>query len=142
MSRANIYDRSTIERLYPQAAFDRDARLNDDAKTQILHGLRIVSPPDVKGDFDLVHASHQVGELNPEGDAVFVYPHLRHGYDALMQDPDYGGPREKCDALAQAQIQVADYEAFIGRVIETAKSVDFKPAIGRHEDRLRGFHGG
>ena len=142
MSRANIHDRSTLEQIYPQNVFEQDAARNSEAKAQVLHGVRIMSPPDEKGDFDLVAMSRQVGESDPESDTAFLAPVLQRSYDALAESPDYGAPEEKGDALAKVQDKGGEYDAFLGRVIETATSADFKPPIGRGEPRLRGFHGG
>ena len=142
MSRANIHDRSTLEQIYPRNVFEQDAARNSEAKAQVLHGVRIMSRPDERGDFDLVAMSRQVGEADPESDTVFLAPALQRSYDALAESPDYGAPREKDDALAKVQDKGGEYDAFLGRVIETAKSADFKPPIGRGEPRLRGFHGG
>ena len=103
MVQANVHDRLTIERLYPRDAFDRDSRMNADVKTEILHGVRVMSAPDANGDFSLARASRHVAEQNPEGDVIFVFPHRYQGDDALMQGPDYGGPEEKSDASRGGQ---------------------------------------
>jgi hypothetical protein len=142
MPEANIHDRLTIERIYPRDAFDRDTRRNAETKTEVLHGLRITSSPDANGVFSLARTSRHVAEQNPEGDVVFVSPHRYQGDDALMQGPDYGGPEEKGAAARASQDANAAYDMFISRVIEAAKSADFKSAIGFHESRLEGFHGG
>ncbi len=143
MSRANINDRSSLERLYPRDAWAQDAGKKADAKAEVLHGVRIASPVDENGDFDLVRASHQVAEINSEGDVVFLFPQMGDDYAALMQkETDYGGAEEKGDALDRVRHKDQDYEAFIDRIIQAARSAKFKPAIGRGEERLRGFHGG
>src|SRR3954467_14386180 len=142
MAQANVHDRLTIERLYPRDAFDRDSRKNAHVKTEILHGVRVMSTPDANGDFILARTSRHVAEQNPEGDVVFVSPHRYQGDDALMQGPDYGGPEEKGAAARASQDANAAYDMFISRVIEAAKSADFKSAIGFHESRLEAFHGG
>ena len=143
MSRANINDRSSLERLYPRNVWAQDAGRNADAKAEVLHGVRIASPVDENGDFDLVRASHHVAEINSEGDVVFLFPQMGDDYAALMQkETDYGGAEEKGDALGKVEDKDQEYSAFIDRVIEAARSAKFKPAIGRGEERLRGFHGG
>ena len=142
MSRANIHDRSTIEQLYPRNVFEQDAARNAEAKAQILRGVRIMSPPDERGDFNLVPASKHVGEADPATDTTFVVPVLGRSYDALADSPAYGASEEKGDALAKIRDKPDEYTAFLDRVVETAKSAKFKPPIGRHEPRLRGFHGG
>ena len=142
MCRVNIYNRSTVEQVYPRGAFDRDSRVNSEAKAVVRHGVRIISSPDANGDFDLARASHHVAEHNPESDVVFVFPHTWRGHDAWMLDPDYGKPREKGDALAAIRDEGDYYDAFVSRIIDNAKSAEFKPAIGFRESRLRGFRGG
>ena len=142
MVQANVHDRLTVERLYPQDAFDHDSRLNAEIKTDTLHGVKIMSPPDANGKFRLARASRHVAELNPEGDVIFVFPHGYQGDDTLMQGPDYGGPEEKSDPPYGSADGSTAYDRFISRVIEAAQSADFKPAIGFHESRLEGFHGG
>ena len=142
MAQANVHDRLTIERLYPRDAFDRDSRKNAHVKTEILHGVRVMSAPDANGDFSLARGSRHVAEQNPEGDAIFVFPHHYQGDDALMQGPDYGGPEEKSDASRGDQDSGTAYDMFINRVIASARSADFKSSIGFHESRLEGFHGG
>ncbi len=142
MSRANIHDRSTLEQLYPRNVFEQDAARNAEAKAQVLHGVRIMSPPDEQGDFDLAVMSKHVGEADPESDTTFLAPVLQRSYDALAESPAYGAPEGKGNALARVEDKGDEYAAFLDRVIETAKAADFKPPIGRNEPRLRGFHGG
>ncbi|MDQ4061558.1 MAG: hypothetical protein M3145_10730 [Pseudomonadota bacterium] len=143
MSRANVNDRSSLERLYPRDVWAQDAGKNAVSKAEVLYGVRIVSPVDANGDFDLVRASHQVAESNSEGDVIFLFPQMGDDYAALMQkETDYGGAEEKGDALEKLGHKDQEYNAFIDRIIEAARSAKFKPAIGRGEERLRGFHGG
>jgi hypothetical protein len=142
MPKANVNDRSSMERLYPRQAFDRDAGENSDAKATVHRGLRIVSAVGPDGSFNAEEATRHVGENDPEGDTVFVAPFPGQGQAPLQQAGAYGGPAETADATAGSREKDQDYRAFIDRVIETAKAAEFKPAVGRHEDRLRGFHGG
>ncbi len=142
MCRVNVYDRSAIERFYPQDAFDRDSRRNADARAAVWYGVSIVSSPDANGDFDLARASHHVAEHNAEGDVFFVFSHTWRGRDAWMLDPGYGAPQERGDALTAGQDEGDYYKAFVSRIIDDATSAKFKPAIGLHESRLRGFRGG
>ena len=142
MAEANINDRASIERLYSRADFEREAGGNSDAKATVHRGLRIVSPVDANGRFSIERGSRHVGESDPEGDTVFVAPFLRQAYAPLQQSDTYGGPVESGDALASSAHKADDYRAFIDRLIEAAKSADFKAPVGHGEDRLRGFHGG
>jgi hypothetical protein len=145
MPEANINDRSSVERLYPRQHFDRDAGENADAKATVHRGLRIVSPVDPNGRFNAERASRHVGESDPEGDTVFLAPFLAKDSEPLRGTGAYGGPADPYAAPAPAGSggrKDQDYRAFIDRIIEAAGSAEFKPAVGRHEDRLRGFHGG
>ncbi|MFL5182070.1 MAG: hypothetical protein ACJ8CQ_16285, partial [Microvirga sp.] len=58
------------------------------------------------------------------------------------QTASYGGDAENPTAPATAEGGEPDYDGFIDRIIETASRSAFKKPIGRHEPRLRGFHGG
>ena len=142
MPEANINDRSSIERLYPREDFEREAAENSDAKATVHRGLKIVSGVDQEGRFSAERGSRHVGERDPEGDTVFVAPFLAHAYAPLQQSDTYGGPAEAGDALSATARKADDYVAFIERIIAAAKAAEFKSAIGRQEERLRGFHGG
>jgi hypothetical protein len=142
MPDANINERSSIERLYPREDFDRDAGENSDAKATVHRGLRIVSPIDGEGRFSAERGSRHVGEGDPEGDTVFVAPFLGAGPAPLQQSGAYGGPAETEEPSAAPGRKAQDYHAFVDRIIAAAKGADFKPAVGRHDGRLRGFHGG
>jgi hypothetical protein len=141
MPEANINDRSSVERLYPREAFERDAGENADAKATVHRGVRIVSPVDDEGRFSAERGSRHVGERNPEGDTVFLAPFLAEADAPVRQGETYGGPVQAGDAPADAQ-KAHDYRAFVDRIIETAKAAEFKPAVGRGDERLHGFHGG
>jgi hypothetical protein len=142
MAQANVNDRASVERLYPRAEFERDAAANSDAKATVLRGLRIVTRPDGNGNFTAERTSRHVGERDPEGDTVFLAPYFGRAYAPLQQSEAYGGAEESADAAATAANKADDYDAFIDRMIAAARSADFKPPIGRAEERLRGFRGG
>ena len=142
MPDANVNDRSSVERLYPRDDFDRDAGENSDAKATVHRGLRIVSPVGPDGRFGAERGLRHVGESDPEGDTVFVAPFLAQGFAPLRGTDAYGGAAETGDAPAGGGRKDQDYRAFIDRIIEAARAAEFKPAVGQHEDRLRGFHGG
>jgi hypothetical protein len=143
MATANINDRASVEALYPRAVFEADAAHNAVGNTQVLQGIHIESPPDENGAFALSRARRHVGEVGRNGGAVFLAPDSQHRYAALMKsDAEYGGPVEKGDALAEARDADDGYAAFIEDILETARSAEFQPPIGRGEERLRGFHGG
>jgi hypothetical protein len=142
MSTANVNDRATIERLYPREAFEADAAKNANPKADMLHGVRIASEVSESGEFTLQRTRNQVGENDPLGDTLFLAPFLGEAQGALRQSPGYSGAEENPDALPKAADKRPDYEAFIDRIAETARQAAFKDPIGRHEPRLRGFHGG
>ena len=143
MPQASIHDRSSIERLYPREDFEREAGENADAKATVHRGIRILSSVDAQGLFEAERASRHVGEADPLGDTVFLAPFLQGASAALTPgDNAYGGPDETGDAVAAASRKGDDYEAFVTRVVDAARSARFKPPIGKDEDRLRGFHGG
>jgi hypothetical protein len=142
-AQANINDRGSIERLYPRADFEREAGENADAKATVHRGIRILSPVDAQGTFVAERASRHVGEADPLGDSVFLAPFLRGAHTGLApSDAAYGGPDETGDALAAAGRKGDDYESFVTGIISAARSARFKSAIGKDEERLRGFHGG
>ena len=140
MPEANINDRSSVERLYPRETFERDAAENSDAKSAVHRGLKILSGVDRAGRFSAERATRHVGENDPESDTVFVAPFLAFGNAPLLQTEAYGGAAETGEASAAGKAE--DYQAFIERIIAAARRAEFKPDIGRGEDRLRGFHGG
>jgi hypothetical protein len=141
MSSANINDRSSVERLYPRDAFERDAGENARGKAPVLKGVRILSAPDAAGSFELTPATQHTGEMDAEGDSVFLVAYVGDESAALHQTTDYGGAEEKGDALKKVQSH-GGYESFIDRVLATAEAATFKPPIGRGDERLKGFRGG
>jgi hypothetical protein len=142
MASARIDDRSSLARIYPREAYERDAGANSRAKASVLKGVRILSEVDAAGVFEMTPASQHVGEGDPEGDTVFLAPQFTDEFAALRQDPAaYGGAEEQRDAQAKIRPR-GDYEAFLDRIIEAARRADFKQPIGRREERLRGFRGG
>jgi hypothetical protein len=140
MPKANINDRDSVERLYPQEAFEQDAAQNSRAETAVLRGVRLVAPVDGRGEFAADKASRHVGESDPEGDALFVAPYLSEA-PLQQNEASDGGPGETSVGSA-ASTKLEEYERFIDRIIETARSAQFKPATGAGDERLRGFHGG
>jgi hypothetical protein len=141
MPEANINDRSSIERLYLREDFERDAGENARAKATVHRGIRIVSPVDSQGSFTAERASRHVGEEDPEGDTVFLAPFMAEGSAPLQEGAAYGGPIITADGPSDSR-KADDYAAFIDRLLERARTAEFKSPIGRHEKRLQGFHGG
>jgi hypothetical protein len=115
MTVANIDDRASLERAYPEGSFASDAAQNELVPNTVLHGVRIGSAPDDSGCFELERASRHVGE--PET------PHF----------------------LAPAQEGLADrrrgYDQFLDDIVAAAKRSGFRqdesPGLG--EVRLRGL---
>jgi hypothetical protein len=144
MPEASIHDRITIERLYPREDFERDAGENARAEVAVHRGLLIVSAVNAEGRFTAERTSRHVGEDDPESDTVFLAPFPTEASAPLQQGGAYGGPVETGTGTApDREARKADaYRVFIDRIVEAARTADFKPAIGRGEERLRGFHGG
>src|SRR5918911_2558424 len=142
MSSANVNDRASIERLYPREAFEADAARNALPKADVLHGVRIASAVSGDGAFELQRTAQQVGENDPLGDTLFLAPFPTVAEGALRQTPAYGAAEETSGALAKASDKRPDYDAFVDRIAEAARRAAFKDPIGRHEPRLKGFHGG
>lgn len=135
MQRANIHDRESIERIYPRAVFEREAQNNTRAKATVLYGVRIHSVPDGGGAFQLTRASHHVGEDESAANSLFLCPFAHETAFAERRD-DYGAVDERQNALAGVR---GDYDAFIDKIIATARTARFDRAPGRGDVRLRGL---
>ena len=130
--RANLHDRSSIERIYPRAVFKRDANANARAKASVLSGVHISSAPDESSEFDMARASRHVGEEAAPGGAVFLWPVAEA---AAAHNDDY--PAE-AGAPAIAGPKRSAYDTFIDRIVETARHADFGRSPGPGDARLRG----
>jgi hypothetical protein len=135
MMKANIHDRGTIERVYPEEAFAFEAGGNSRAKATVRKGVRIVSAVDARGEFEIERASRHVSESDGPDQAIFLSPDLVSSADALVTGGGYGSTTER-ESGPQAH-KAADYVAFIDRIIDAAKHADFRPAPSGDE-RLRG----
>jgi hypothetical protein len=123
MPNANIHDRVSIERIYSRDDFARDASENERRKPGLLKGVQVTSAPDANGNFMLVPASQQVGEVSG---AVFLAPfHRVTAEEDAAADPD---PRH-------------GYEAFLDDIIEAARRQGYRSASspGPGDPRLRGL---
>jgi hypothetical protein len=140
MNKANINDRQSVAALYPRSAFDEDAARNALGTTEIVYGVRIESSPDETGWFVFARARHHVGELTGFAEAVFIAANRPHLTAPLLgSDPDDGAPQ---GPTVTAEARAQEYEAFVDRVLEAARTAEFQNPIGRGEERLEGFHGG
>ncbi len=131
MQRANINDRSTIERIYPRAVFQQEANANSRAKASVLSGVRIASAPDADGGFDLTRASRHAGEAESGDGAVFLSPRAQqtgHGadYPATAAPPQTAGDRDP-------------YAAFIDQIIAAARRAPAAPVSSHSDAKLRGL---
>jgi hypothetical protein len=108
MSKANIHDRGSIERVYPPEAYAADAAANQKQPANpYLQGVRLTVPPDETGVFEFGRAAQQVGEI---AGAVFLAPYrptegdgahdISQGYDGFIDKVLAALPRlrEKADA--------------------------------------------
>ncbi|HEX2135994.1 MAG TPA: hypothetical protein VHG30_08845 [Microvirga sp.] len=138
--KADINDRKSVEALYPRDAFEEDAGRNALGNTQVVYGVRIESAPDAEGCFRLARARHHVGELTGSRGAIFLAAEKpRLSAPLLGSDAGTGAP-EGSDVTPETR--AAEYNAFIDRILDAARSADFGGPIGRGETRLKGFHGG
>jgi hypothetical protein len=132
--KANIHDRGSIERVYPEEAFAFEAGGNSRAKATVHKGVRIVSAVDATGEFEIEPGSRHVSERDGPDQVIFLSPDLVSSADALVGG-GYGTTIER-ESGPQAH-KAADYVAFIDRIIEAAKQANFRPAPSGDE-RLRG----
>jgi hypothetical protein len=137
MTRANINDRTTIQKIYGPDAWEHDAQRNAQGSASVVHGVTILSAPDQDGGFDLSPASRHVGEGDPESDDIFL-PAFEPEAAAATSGSTYGGSVEPVADKHDA----GDYEHFIDDILEAARNANFKPAIGKGDDRIKGFRGG
>lgn len=131
MQPANVNDRASVERIYPRAVFERDANANMRAKASVLCGVHITSTPDASGAFELARAARHAGEQDSGDAAIFLCPFAQetgHGrdYPATATPPAGDGER-------------APYDAFIDKIIATARHAQLPPATGRGDVRLKGL---
>jgi hypothetical protein len=140
MHKVNIHKRQSFEAFYPLDALVNDAGRNAEGKATVMHGLRILSAPDVDGTVCVARANHHVSEDASNSDSIFRYP-FRADDNAWFDkaEPDAA----KAIHMKSSPDDVQDlYRDFIDGVIEAARTAHFLPPIGRGEGRLRGFHGG
>jgi hypothetical protein len=138
MNKANVNDRASVESIYGADAWEQDASRNSRGNATIIYGLKILSGPDAEGVFALSRTSQHVGEGDREGDAVFLAAFEADAAAEASDEGIYGGSvgpiRDANDA--------GDYRRFIDNVLEAARTAHFKPAIGKGDDRIKGFRGG
>ena len=119
---ANIHDRRSIERIYPPEAFAVDAAENQrQPANELVRGVRIVSPPDESGAFELDPAARHLGE---DPSTVFLAPCRPTGTKAhASTDPDRG------------------YDEFIDDIIAAAQqfAATARPSPGPGDPRLHGL---
>ncbi|HEX3884124.1 MAG TPA: hypothetical protein VHW66_15820 [Stellaceae bacterium] len=124
MTRANIHDRTSLERAYPADAFARDASRNESTDA-IRHGVRIGRAPDKDGWFELEHAARHAGEAEAPH---FLAPTRRVAdpRETAVPEPEHG------------------YNQFLDDIVAAATRHGFKPeeSPGTGDPRLRGLRGG
>jgi hypothetical protein len=139
MARANVNDRESLQGAYPAAAFQEDAANNAVGDAQVIRGVRIESAPDGDGWFQLSRAKQHVGESADAAGSCFLAPSEPHIMASLVgAEAEDGAPQG--EALVAARRQ--EYEVFIDRLAEAARSANFPAPIGQGEERLKGFRGG
>lgn len=137
MAKANLNDRASVEKIYPEALWERDAARNTQGSASIIYGVKILSEPDADGSFELLPMARQVAECDPESDVIFMPAFEADAADAVP-GATYGGSV----APTTDHDTASEYAGFIDSVIETARKSDFKPAIGKGDERIKGFRGG
>ena len=134
MASARLDDRDSLYAAYPRAQFERDAAGNADVKTEVLSGVVLLSAPDTAGRFELDRANRHVGEIASSGDTVFLYPILGDAQGGLAGTrPGYGNEEPGRGVKA-----APDYEAFLDRVTDAARSLTPRQSPGRGDARLQG----
>jgi hypothetical protein len=140
---ANIFQRETIEAIYPCDVFENDAGLNSTADAAILHGVFIGSAPDEQGEFRIARATRQVGEAPHESGSLFLCPYMGQAYGAFsLQGGSKGAVVENLDIMVP---HPEEYTAFIDELIRAVRSLAAPTAqsdVGPDGDRFRGLRGG
>ncbi len=137
MAKANLNDRASIEKIYPEAQWEKDAARNTQGSAAVIRGVKILSEPGDDGSFELKPMAQHVGEGDPESDVIFL-PAFEADAAAASDGSTYGG-----SAAPTADHDTArEYARFIDSIIEAARTADFKPAIGKGDERIKGFRGG
>jgi hypothetical protein len=134
---ANINDRTSIQKIYPMAAWEQDGSRNAQGNASIVYGVTILSAPDADGAFVLVRISRHVAENDPESDEIFLTP-FEPGAAEAVEGSTYSGGVQP----SGHQHNDGDYEGFIDAILEAARTARFKPPIGVGDDRIKGFRGG
>jgi hypothetical protein len=138
MPSAKIDDRASIEGIYSRSAFEEDAARNAVGNAQVLFGVRVESSPDEHGSFQLARAKQHVGEQARAGGAAFLAPDHQVRYSGVVRNEGPGTQRGE----GTGDDAAGEYAAFIGRIIDTARSAGLSEPVGRNDERLRGFRGG
>ena len=134
MASARLDDRSSLSAAYPREQFERDAASNADVKTEVLSGVLLLSAPDLGGRFELDRATRHVGEVALSADTRFLYPSLGDAQARLGgTGPGYGN-----EEPGRGARRAPDYEAFLDRVADTARSLVHRESPGRDDPRLKG----
>jgi hypothetical protein len=128
---ANIQDRKSIEEVYPPAAFASDAAYNGQVTHEVILGVRILSAPDAKGDFDLERSRQHIGEA---ATPTFLAPHRR---EKMLTNKEEDTPA----AGVELPHLPAGYMEFVDDVAAAARQFGFEPekSPGRNEPRLQGL---
>ena len=106
VSKANINDRASIERIYPPDTFAVDAAENQkQPANELIKGVRIASPPDENGAFELGPAAQHVGE---DPGTAFLAPYRPAGTEAGASSHPHAGYDEFVDRIIEAARELAD----------------------------------
>jgi hypothetical protein len=130
MATANVNDRGSLERAYPEDVFANDAAQNDQAKAKVFHGVHIASAPDKDGNFELQRATRHVGEP-PSAD--YLTP-VRRTEEPL--DRAHNGP-----AQVSRPEPGRGYAQFLDDIVNAAQRFGYRAdeSPGPRDPRLRGL---
>jgi hypothetical protein len=128
---ANIQRRDSIARVYPPDAFASDATHNGQVTNAIVLGVRVLSAPNVDGDFVFERSSQHIGEA---ATPTFLIPHRRE-----KARPNTGGDRPPAKAALPDPRD--EYVEFLDDIVNAAQRCGFEleKSPGRNEPRLQGL---
>ncbi len=130
MATANVNDRGSLERAYPEDGFANDAAQNDQAKAEVFHGVHIASAPDKDGNFELQRATRHVGEP-PSADYLTPVRRTEEPLDQAHNEPAQVSRPEPARGYAQ----------FLDDIVNAAQRFGYRAdeSPGPGDPRLRGL---
>jgi hypothetical protein len=116
---ANLNERTSIERIYPLAAFDQDAGENSSGSSPRRCGVKVESVPDAGGGFRMVRAAQALTGLVDTPGTAFLCPYMGRAYGLFMiKGGGRGAVEEHGDIFAD---HLDEYTAFLEALVQTAR---------------------